>query len=161
MTRPYNKHGGTGTKLYGIWIAMRDRCENLNNPAYSYYGGRGIEVCDRWQEFQNFRGDMGKRPSLLHTVDRINNDGNYEPGNCRWVTRKIQQNNRRGLHHVTYNGVTKNVTSWAEQLGISPSVLNHRLNRGWSVKVAFETPNLGRGRRASMSKYWKLDKRAA
>jgi len=88
------KHGKTGTKNFHIWAGMRDRCNNPNNPAYKNYGGRGIKICQRWNEFKNFLADMGKKPKGL-TLDRIDNDGNYEPKNCRWTTRKEQNRNSR------------------------------------------------------------------
>lgn len=90
--------------LYRTWMNMRDRCRNQNNPRYKYYGGRGISVCARWDSFDAFASDMGKRPDGM-SLDRINNDGNYEPGNCRWATRKEQANNKRHGGFVADNYV--------------------------------------------------------
>ena len=87
-------HGMSGTKVYWVWSQMRDRCSNSNSQDYRYYGGRGISVCPRWSKFENFIADMGVPPPGL-TLDRINNDGNYEPDNCRWATRTVQTANRR------------------------------------------------------------------
>jgi hypothetical protein len=90
----FTKHGMSHTTEHNIWLSFRARCENPNHMYYKNYGGRGISVCDRWQKFENFYADMGNRPDGL-TLDRINNDGNYEPSNCRWATWKQQNNNRR------------------------------------------------------------------
>lgn len=88
-------HGLTQTNEYRIWAGMQQRCSNPNRPEYPNYGGRGIRVCERWGDFELFLGDMGPRPGLEYSIDRINNDGNYEPGNCRWATKSEQQSNRR------------------------------------------------------------------
>lgn len=93
--RVNEKHGMWNTTEYHIWQGMRQRCQNPNYHGYKNYGGRGIKVCDRWQSFKNFFEDMGYRPSKLYSIDRINNDGNYELSNCRWATKKQQSTNRR------------------------------------------------------------------
>ena len=97
------KHGqskrGQRTSEYQIWRGMKTRCQNSKSYAYKYYGGRGIQVCKRWQDFRNFFTDMGKRPGPEYSIDRIDNDGNYEPGNCRWATPHEQRVNSRPRSH--------------------------------------------------------------
>lgn len=100
----YEKHGLYKHPLYQTWLSMKQRCINPKCVVYKYYGGRGIQVCESWKSsFRNFLDDMGERPSDSHTLDRINNDGNYEPANCRWATMKIQTMNR-GLNRNNTSG---------------------------------------------------------
>ncbi len=120
-------HGGTGTRTYNIWQNVRQRCENPRYPRYSDYGGRGIAVCDRWKRFENFLADMGEAPSDK-SIDRWpDNNGNYEPDNCRWATRVEQANNKRNNRLITQDGVTKTLTQWLRDLGISKAGAQYRL----------------------------------
>lgn len=102
--------------LYSIWRNMRERCQNLKCDAFKDYGQRGIKVCDRWNDIRNFIADMPERPSLEYTLDRINNDGNYEPSNCRWATKKQQANNRRKISKLSEMQVLKDRISKLETL---------------------------------------------
>lgn len=102
--RKWVKHGFSRTPEYECWGAMKERCYNIKNKQYNDYGGRGITVCKRWLDFQNFYSDLGKRPSNKHSIERINNDGNYEPSNVTWATRKEQQRNQRKLQKNTPHG---------------------------------------------------------
>lgn len=133
--------GHTVTDEYRVWTAMITRCENKRSVAYSRYGGRGIKICERWRtSFENFLTDMGKRPSRSHSIDRIDNDGNYEPSNCRWATSKEQTANRRSNRLLTVNGETATVTEWAERVGILRRTLFSRIHDGWSDHDTVLTP---------------------
>lgn len=134
------KHGGKHTKLYEIWCAMKQRCNNKNAWAYKYYGAKGVKVCEEWQkdylDFKQWAELNGYTEGL--TLDRIDNNGNYEPSNCRWVTMKVQANNQTHTTRIEYLGVRKTLHEWAELLGIHPSTLYHRIyKRRWSVERAF------------------------
>lgn len=131
-----------GTKTYRIWQAMLNRCRNKNVPHYCNYGGRGITVCDRWANYENFVSDMGKCPEGDMSIDRIDNDGNYEPGNCRWATRKEQNRNKRGNRLITYDGETMILKEWAERLDIDQASLRERLEK-WDLSRALTQPKKG------------------
>jgi hypothetical protein len=131
-------HGLTGTPEYRVWAGLIARCENLDDPNY---GGRGISVCARWREsFSVFLADMGRRPSPQHTIERINNNGNYEPNNCRWAIRLEQNRNKRNNHLIEHNGATACITEWAEKTGLPPYTIQKRLAKGWPISRALETP---------------------
>lgn len=123
---------------------MLARCDNPKNPAYPRYGGRGITVCDRWRTFEGFLADMGERPAGK-SIERINNDGNYEPGNCRWATAKEQNLNTRSNRLVTIDGETRPLAEWAELRGLLVGTVYDRLYRGWNIERAINTPLARRG----------------
>lgn len=134
------RHGGCGTLTHARWKSMMARCNNPNATNYKYYGALGIAVCERWHEFQSFLADMGECASRSMTLDRIDNNKGYEPGNCRWVTQAEQNKNKSDCVLLTFNGVTKNATDWAASVGISQNALNQRLYLGWSVERALTQP---------------------
>ena len=131
-------HGLTYTKEMKTLTSMKQRCYNENNKNYHRYGGRGIKVCDRWLEsIKNFVEDMGYAPSEDYSIDRIDNDGDYEPNNCRWVTSKEQANNKSNSTKITINGTTKTLAQWCEERRLNYSKISSRLHLGWSVDEAF------------------------
>ena len=130
------KHGMCYSPTHNSWSAMLQRCYNEKVIGYPNYGGRGVEVCDDWKDFNSFLRDMGERPSKAYSLDRIDNNGNYEPSNCRWATSKEQCNNRRSQSYVTFNGRKQTVAQWAVELGMQDATLRHRLYRGWSIQQA-------------------------
>ena len=132
-------HGQSKTKIYNIWVSMLSRCRNKNFPLYKNYGGRGIKVCERWLIFENFLADMGDKPDGM-TIDRINNDGNYEPSNCRWATWIDQANNKRTTRFVVYNGMKLSLAQWARKLNINSDTLKDRLDSNWPIREAFFKP---------------------
>jgi len=127
---------------YGIWSGIKQRCYDQGYKRYKDYGGRGITVCERWlNNFDAFYADVGQRPSKDHSLDRINNDGNYEPGNVKWSTRTEQQNNKRTNLLVTHRGETHTVAEWSRMTGIHWSVIRERIVKlGWSTERALTTP---------------------
>ncbi len=131
-------HGGRNTRLYSIWGGMRARCNNKN---MTYYGARGITVCPEWDDFAAFRDwalSHGYTDSL--TIDRIDFDGPYSPENCRWVTIKDQERNKRTNARLTFNGETHVASEWAEITGIPEKTILSRVKRGWAVGDALTTP---------------------
>lgn len=117
---------------YQCWQDMRRRCLNPKRRDYARYGGRGIKVCDRWASFATFLADMGPRPSPKHSLDRIDNLGHYEPGNCKWATAAEQTRNRRSNLHVTIDGVTKVAADWEKEYNLPRCTIRDRLRSGWS-----------------------------
>lgn len=145
------RHGhaanGQQSATLNSWSQMKQRCLNPKSIGYQNYGGRGITVCDRWKNsFENFLADMGKRPKG-YELERIDNNSNYEPNNCRWATHREQSINRRTNHLITFENKTLCVTDWANRYNLSPSIIFGRLNRGWHPKDAIFTPPQKRTKR--------------
>lgn len=135
------KHGMSRTPLYKLWLNMKDRCQNPNNPYFHNYGGRGIKVCQEWAtSFPAFAAAVGERPSLAHTLDRLDNSLGYQPGNVGWATKKEQANNMRKNRVLIHDGRAQTLTQWAEEIGLAPSTLQYRLKQGgMSVTQALTT----------------------
>lgn len=134
----FRTHGnscGPDKNMYSIWRGMLARCLNENSTGYSDYGARGIKVCERWMEFDNFLADMGDRPKGM-SIDRIDVNGNYEPSNCRWATLSAQANNTRRNVFYERDGERLTVSQWAYKVGLSPDLVHARLTRGWSFEDA-------------------------
>lgn len=138
-------HGKSKTKEYKAWKSMKSRCYLSTFAQYADYGGRGIEVCDRWRNsFENFLEDMGEKPTSKHTLDRIDGNGNYEPTNCRWATYKQQANNTRRTNFVLHKGERVNLTDIHSATGIHQETLRARIKRGLSYS---EVSSLNRSRK--------------
>jgi hypothetical protein len=134
-------HGMDNTPEYHCWISMRRRCHEPTDKGFRLWGARGITVCERWRhDFAAFFADMGKRPSSRHSLDRIDNNGPYSPENCRWATDKQQSRNVRTNRLVTFRGVSKPVTEWAEIVGMHPTTLFVRIRKGWPIEQAMTQP---------------------
>ncbi len=137
-------HGMKGTPEYEAWQGMKSRCSNPNRKGHYKWGGRGIKVCERWlgkTGFANFFADMGPRPTPKHSIDQINNDGDYEPKNCRWATIKQQSRNRRSTVFVEFRGERRCFEEWGEVTGIPHATIRTRLVvLGWSVEDALTIP---------------------
>lgn len=136
------KHNMSYSKLYRVWGSMKTRCYNKNFMYYYNYGGRGIKVCDEWKndfyKFYNWAIKNGYQDNL--TIDRINNDGDYEPSNCRWTTRAEQNNNMRKNIIIDYNGEEKTISQWATEFNLTRTALYYRIKRGWDIEKALTTP---------------------
>ena len=134
------KHGLCGTRLYRTWGHMMGRCNNPADARYVLYGGRGIKVCDEWQNFHTlYEWAMANGYSHELTIDRKDGDGHYEPNNCRWATWKQQQNNRRNNNVITHKGKTLTLQQWSDATGILAGTIRFRLNNGWTPADALET----------------------
>lgn len=139
-------HGMSRSDEHNTWCWIKTRCYNVNSASYPYYGGRGIIICPEWLEsFDNFYKDMGPKPGPQYSLDRIDNNGNYEPNNCRWATQEEQANNKTSNVEVTYNGKTQNISQWARELKIQATTIRARLRKGWAVGDALSRPIWGRG----------------
>jgi len=146
MRKLATTHGLSHThELYSMWCGMKTRCSNPNFEAYPNYGGRGIRVCERWLNFQNFIEDMHPRPSKDHSIDRIDNDGDYCPENCRWSLWKEQMNNSRNNTILTVCGISRTLTQWASIMSINYGMLQTRVFNGWPPELAIFTPVLPKG----------------
>lgn len=146
-TNDYNRIHGEAVKEtteYVIWKTMRARCNNPKNRGYVRYGGRGIRVCSEWDSFETFLADVGRRPSPEHSIDRIDNDGHYEPGNVRWATREEQAKNTCRNRRIAFDGKLLMLKEWAEVTGIGRTTILERLKAGWTVERALTEPVRGR-----------------
>jgi len=133
------KHRKSRSIEYNTWNKMLSRCYNPEDSHFDYYGGRNIQVCAEWRNnFEKFLHDMGERAEGL-SLDRINVNGNYEPGNCRWATIQEQNQNRRNSIWLEYRGEKKVLSDWAREVGILRSTIQHRLKKGWTIEEALET----------------------
>lgn len=140
-------HGGRHSRLYRVWCGMKERCNNPNNKRYGRYGGRGIKICEAWEdfaEFQKWSEANGYSEGL--TIDRIDNSGNYEPCNCRWVTQKEQNRNYSRNHRITFNGETLCIAEWSEKTGINRATILYRLQNGKPLEEVFSIHD-GRSKR--------------
>lgn len=131
-------HGMSRSRTYRIWMAMRARCMYPSMTQYERYGGRGIQVCERWHSFENFLADMGEAPPE-YQIDRIDNDGNYDPSNCQWADRKTQARNKSTNRVIEFRGERRCLQDWAETLSMDQASLAERLHR-WGTEKALTTP---------------------
>lgn len=156
------------TPEYCTWASMIDRCHRPGNKQFHNYGGRGISVFDRWRGrggFIEFLAHMGPRPSPKHSLDRINNDGNYEPGNVRWATQAEQASNTRVARIIEFKGRSMTLSAWAREIGISAATLHERLAR-WPVEIALErelpaAPLRTKEEKRAIHREWKRRRRLA
>jgi hypothetical protein len=140
ISKANSTHGQRKSPEYRVWVAMKNRCLNVKSSNWPNYGGRGISVCDEWKRFENFMSDMGQRPSLGHTIDRLDNSKGYSKENCRWATKAEQTRNRSISRKLTVKGETKTLGEWAEQYGMLYGTLQDRIYSGWAHEDAVLTP---------------------
>lgn len=143
LSESARKHGMRDTPTYQAWRGMKERCYNPGHASYAYYGARGIAVCERWRDnFAAFLADMGKMPADSMTIDRLDNDANYSPANCRWATKTQQNRNHRNTIWLEVDGVRKCMGEWAEIYGIPYGRLAQRIARGWEPLRALTLASL-------------------
>ncbi len=133
------KHGRSRTPEHNAWINMHQRCKNIRHQNYYRYGARGISVCERWGKFESFLADMGPRPAGT-SIDRIDNNGNYEPGNCRWASIKQQSRNKRSNVFYEFNGQKRCLIDWIEWLGLPEKAVRQRIEKGIPFEQAIQRP---------------------
>lgn len=134
-------HGMRKTSEYNCWVNIRARCGNPKNKRFKDYGGRGIKVCERWRaSFENFIADMGRKPSAKHSIEREDVNGDYEPGNCKWVLVDEQVRNKRSNHRIIYRGKEMILADAIRLAGMTKKAVSNRLSRGWSIERALNTP---------------------
>lgn len=150
MSKSYMLHGGKKERLYVVWCTMKQRCLNPNNKQYAYYGGRGITVCEEWLHdysvFRKWSLENGYKDNGQLSIDRINNDGNYEPSNCRWTDRITQANNQSNNIIISYNGKTQTLRQWSRETGILADKLYYRYYAGKTPEEIFaryDVDNIG------------------
>lgn len=144
------KHGGIDDRLYQVWAGIKARCNNKNHTRYKNYGGRGISMCDEWANsyatFKEWAVENGYDPTAQYgkcTIDRIDNNGNYEPTNCRWTGMDIQNKNKRprqNITRITYGGLSLSIIEWSKKTGVSSGAIRERLRRGWSASDTLTIP---------------------
>lgn len=149
VTQLKTVHGLKHSPEYNIWLHIKQRCTNPKSKSYSYYGGRGIKICEKWiNSFQEFYNDMGPRPDSTHSIERINNNLGYNKLNCRWATKTEQARNTRATFYLTFQGQKKCVSEWADIFKMPAWLITQRIKRyGWSVEDAFLTQERKIGRR--------------
>lgn len=135
----HTTHGMSKTPAYRSWKSMMSRCYSEKDIGWKHYGGRGIGVCDRWHDFLNFASDMGQPPKGM-SIDRIDPDGDYGPGNCRWADRLTQSNNRRSNVRLYFRGKEMTIAEWAREIGVSAETLKRRIDKGWPTEDALTIP---------------------
>ena len=149
LAETFTKHGhaknNQKSRIYRTWVHMVQRCINPSDKKYTRYGGRGIIVCKRWMKFENFLKDMGEPLTKNHSIDRIDNNGDYCKSNCRWATSKQQSRNTSKNRLITYNGEAKCLAQWSEETGIRRSTIASRLASGWPIEKVFVKPFSTRG----------------
>jgi len=134
---------------YGVWMSMKARCGNPKTASYKRYGGRGIMVCDRWMKFDNFIQDMGPRPTNKHSLDRIDTNKGYEPGNCRWADQMQQAQTRTNVRHIHAFGETMTAAMWERKTGITALTIRNRIDAGWPPEEAVIKPKKAKNANAA------------